>query len=105
MARWLKVVLVVAAGFAFTVMCTLLGTSSALMDGMRTDPDAYSVILLRHIALLMSPGMAISERLQLNPLGHVVAAWSLEVASNTLLYSGVFGLALWLLRPVLRKSK
>ena len=103
MARWLKVALIVAAGFAFTARCTLLGTSSTLVDGMRTDPNAYSVILL-HIFLVMRPGMVISARLQPDLLGHS-SCLSLGLASNALLCSGVFGLALWLLRPVLRKSK
>ena len=105
MARWLKVALIVAAGLAFTAICTLLGTSSTLIDGMWTDPDAYSIILFRHIFLVMRSGMVISERLQRDTLGHIAAAWSLDLASNALLCSGVFGLALWLLRPVLRKSK
>ena len=74
MARWLKVALIVAAGLAFTAICTLLGTSSTLIDGMWTDPDAYSIILFRHIFLVMRSGMVISERLQRDTLGHIAAA-------------------------------
>ena len=82
MDRWLIVGLVVCVAVAFTVACTVAGGPVC--------------------ALLIWPGLAITDHwLVPNPLGHLEAAWSMSIAINTLIYSGLFGLIVRLLRPFL----
>jgi len=106
--EWLDVIvvgLVVVVAFAFTLVCTLIGGSAGTADSMRTDPDAFSTILLRCFGILMLPGMLItSPWLVGNPLGHPLAAFSVSIAINTAIYTVVFGLLLRFLRRFVRKS-
>ncbi len=95
MNRWLKIGLVVAAAFALTIACTLVGGS------VYTQDTAVQIC-----GLLMWLGMAITGRwLEPNLIGHPAAFGWLSVAVNTLIYSVVFGLLLELLLVILRRSK
>jgi len=49
--------------------------------------------------------MVISDRLVLDPLGHIVAAWSLDMGANTLVYSVLFWLLLEAVRFVRGRRK
>lgn len=93
MSRSFKVVLVVAAAFAFAVVCLLVGGS------VYTQDTAVQIC-----GLLMYPGFAITDRWS-EPIGHPAAAWSLVLAVNTLIYSVLFGSLLEFLLFVLRRRK
>ena len=85
MERWLIVGIVVGVAFTFTILCMFAGGSVHICG------------------LLMAPGMPISVHwFHAKALGDTF--FPLSLAFNTLTYSLVFGLALWLLRPVLWKS-
>jgi len=80
MDRWVAVALIVGAAFTFAVVCTLAG-------GL--------------FALPALPGMAITWLwLERNVLRDSSAFLAWSVAVNTLLYSALFGLLLWLWRRV-----
>jgi hypothetical protein len=91
MKRTLTITLVVAAAFAFTLLMMYVG-------GWPTGPRAVSYVCIH----LIWPGMAITVDLLHRPLlGDNF--FPLTLFFNTLIYSGVFGLLLWL-RGRLRKS-
>lgn len=95
MSRKLRIGLIVTVGFLFTVGFTFV-------SAWRQVP-----LEVRYFcSQLLRPGMKISERwLEPDCIGHPVACFSGEVALNTLLYSGLLGLFLWLLRPMLNRHK
>ena len=94
MSRKFEIALAVAMGFTFTVVCTVATARPNV-------PREAAYICLQ----LTQPGMVISDRLVLNPLGHIVAAWSLDVGTNTLVYSVLFWLLLEALRFVRGRRK
>lgn len=95
MGRLFKIGVVVAAAFAFTVVCTLVGGS------VYTQDTAVQIC-----GLLMWPGMAITDRwLKSNLIGNPVAFASLSVAVNALIYSVLFGLILEVLLFVLGRRE
>ena len=85
MDRWLKIVLVVAAAFTFTIVCTFAGGS------------VYTRDTAAHVcALLMAPGAAIAVYwFHARVLGDTF--FPLSLGFNTLIYSVLFGLLLELL--------
>jgi hypothetical protein len=86
--RWLKIPLLVAVAFAFT----LLMIAGAV--GKSGLPRAVTIFC----ACLMWPGVAITDEwLHVQVLGGPYF-FSLSLAFNTLIYSVVFGLILWLVR-------
>lgn len=87
MSRKLEIALAVAIGFTLTVVCTVATARPNV-------PREVAYICLQ----LTRPGMVIGERFVLDPLGHIAAAWSLDVGTNTLVYSVLF----WLLLEALR---
>ena len=94
MNRRFRIALAVTVGFTFTVVCTVV----AAWPNVPREAG--------HIcAQLMGFGIAISDRLQPNPLGHIVAAWSLDVGSNTLIYSVLFWLLVEALQFILSRRK
>jgi len=86
MSRSLKVVLVLAAGFAFTVLTCVLA------------PGVLGVFLLPGALLTV----AILAALRIHSLlAHGQVLWGLTIAFNTLIYSALIGLVLRLVKVFL----
>lgn len=97
MYRLLKVGLVVATGFAFTILMMYGG-------GWRTGPRAVSRFVSYLCAHLMWPGMAITVGWLHRPvLGDNF--FPLSLTFNTLIYSVLFGLLFNLLGFIRRRHK
>jgi len=102
MDRWLRIGLVVAAAFAFTLISMSVGGSAAVADLSRTNPDAYSVI--RYIALPARPGMVLADRWLHRGIFNE-AFGPLSIAIDTLIYSALFALLRGLLRFIVGRAK
>jgi hypothetical protein len=90
--RWPKIPLLVAAAFAFTLLMV-----AGAVGGKFGLPRAVSVFC----ACLTWPGMAVTvDWLHVRVLGGSYF-FPLTVAFNTLIYSVVFGLLLWLRQRLL----
>ena len=85
-----------AAGFAFPLACTLCAVAHA--SGLVPLEAAHVC------GLLMWPGFAITDRWS-EPIGHPVAAWSLGLAVDTLIYSALLWFFLKLLRFILGRRR
>jgi len=89
MKSWVKTGLVVAAASAFAVVTA--SAPSNLVSAIFVAPGLWIAFL-------------IFARLHIDFFHNSFAALCLAVVLNALIYSGLFGLLLWLLRPILGKS-